>query len=205
MNAKDKLIQDYDSFIKFVIKDMHLGYLYDEIYDLALIGFAQAVNTYDESKKIKATTYFYECIKNEILKGTKQYKIYKERYNPISLNQPLLEGAEEEIQDTIPCYEQYERNLYMDEILCVINRRLSFLDETQQEIFKHLYGLDGYKQMTGIELEKKYKTSKQNIYRIKKDIIRKLKHCTLPYMNNYYEGLYDEPGKEYKQSDFLKK
>ncbi len=192
MNPKEKIINDYDKYIKFVLKDMNIGYLYDELYDLGLIGFVKGLNTFDKNKNVKISTYIYECIKNQILVGLRKLKKYNENYNPISLDQPITIEKDLELKDIIPHYENYERNIYMDEIMYIINRRLSFLNDRQQEIFKDIYGLDGHKQLNSLELQKKYKTTRQNLYQIKNKILNKLKYITTDYRENYWEGLYDK-------------
>lgn len=197
MNSKEEIINDYDKYIKFVLKDMRIGYLYDELYDLGLIGFVKGLNTFDKNKNVKISTYIYECIKNQILVGLAKLKKYNEKYNPISLDQPITVEKDLELRDVIPHYENYERNIYMDEIMYVINRRLSFLDDKQQEIFKDIYGLDGHKQLSSKELQKKYKTTKQNLYQIKSKVLNKLKHITQDYKENYLEGLYDKKDRQF--------
>lgn len=192
MNPKEKIINDYDNYIKYIIKNMRLAHLYDELYDAGLVGFTKGLNTFDETKNIKISTYIYECIKNEIIVELVKIKRYNEKYNPISLDQPLLLESDLELKDVIPHYEDYERNIYMDEIINVINKRLSFLNDKQQNLFKDMYGLDGHKQLSSLELKKKYKMSRQNIYRIKKNIINKLRYITTDYRENYWEGLYDK-------------
>lgn len=192
MKSKEKIINDYEKYIKFIIKKLGLGYLYDELYDVALIGFTQAINNFDESKNIKITTFIFECVKNEVCKELKNINEYRNKLKIRSLNEPISVGSDEELQDFIPFYEHYEKKLFKDEIMYVINRKLSFLNERDQTIFNHLYGLNGHKQMNSIELEKKYNTTRQNIQRIKIKILNQLKNVTKEYLENYMEGLYDK-------------
>lgn len=171
-NSKEQIAKDYDKIVKFVIKDMNLGHKFDEIYDVGIIGFVKGINTYDENKGFTYMTYLYDCIKGEIRKHLQYEKCKKRSGEVVSLNKEINDI---ELIDLIPTYEDYDEKLYLDEMLYIINRRLSFLSERDEMIFKHLYGLDGYKQLESNELEKKFKTSKQNIQRIKMRILKILK------------------------------
>ena len=42
------------------------GYEYDELFSEATIGFVKGLQTYDESKGTKMSTYLYKCMRNEI-------------------------------------------------------------------------------------------------------------------------------------------
>ena len=183
-NSKEQIIKNYNKIIGFVLKNMNLLHKSDELFDVGMVGFVRGINTYDETKNIKYSTYLYECIKNEILR----YLEHEKNNKTISLN--TIIGEDTELLDMIPSYELYDENLYLDEILYVINRRLSFLNERDEIVFKHLYGLDGYKKLETIEIAKKFGTSKQNIQRIKEKVIRILRHDLFTsYYKSYQEML----------------
>lgn len=166
---------------------MGLGYKFDDLYDIGIIGFVRGINSYDETKNSKLTTYLYECIKNEILKHLEKEN---KKNETLSLNTNI--GDNTELIDIIPSYEKYDEKLYLDEMLWAINRRLSFLKERDEIIFKHLYGLDGYKVLSYQEICKKYNMTKQNITRIRKKVINILKYSTKDYYKTYQELLSSE-------------
>lgn len=192
--SKEQITKDYDKIVKYVIKDMGLGYKFDDLYDVGIIGFVRGINGYDENKNSKITTYLYECIKNEILK-------YLEQENKkgvvVSLNTTINNDIE--LIDIIPSYEEYDEKLYLDEMLWAINRRLSFLKERDEIIFKHLYGLDGYKVLSYEELGKKFNMTKQNITRIRKKVINILKYTTKDYYKTYQDLLSSENKRHIKE------
>lgn len=183
-NLKEKAVQDYEKYVRFVIKNMNLSYKTDDIYDVGLIGFVNGINTYDSSKGVKYTTYLYECIKNEILHYLNYEKREMRSGNVISLNKIVNDI---ELIDIIPIYQNYDRNIYLEEVISVINRRLSKLNKRDEDIFKHLFGIDGYKKMNSIELEKKYKMTRQNIMRIKNKILNMLRYEIRDYYNSYQD------------------
>lgn len=184
-NSKEKIVKDYDKIVKYVIKDMRLSHRFDDLYDIGIIGFVNGINTYNENKGYTYMTYLYDCIKNEIGKYLHYENCKRRKAEIVSLNKEINNI---ELIDLIPTYENYDEKLYLDEMLYLINRRLSFLNERDELIFKHLYGLDGYEELNSIELEKKYKMSRQNVQRIKERVLKMLKHDLL---GNFYKSYQD--------------
>lgn len=188
MNAKDQIIKDYDKIINFVIKSMHLGYRYDEIFDAGLIGFVNGLNSYDESKKIKYSTYLYECIKNEILRYINHDKRKKGEVEIVSLNTTINDDIE--LQDMIGYDIDYDQNYYVNQLIEIISDSMKELTKKQYLVFSHLYGLNGFKEMTVTEINHMYGFSKQNIHQIKDKVLNKLRYVLRHYRNE--EGLYDK-------------
>lgn len=185
-NLKEQTIKDYDKIVRFVLKDMKLAYRYDELYDIGIIGFVNGINNYDESKGYKYITFLYDCIKNEIVHYLQYEKRKRRRAVVISLNSLINNN---ELGDFIPSYQDYDRDLYLEEITRIIDRRLADLDERDEMIFKHLYGLDGYKEMSALQLEKKFNMSRQNINRIKNRILKMLRYEIKDYYTTFLDIL----------------
>lgn len=192
MKSKEEMIKNHEKYINFVINDLHLGHRRDELFDVGMIGFVNGINTYDETKGFELTTYLYTCIKNEILHLLTYETRERRMAEIVSLNTLVDEGETTELQDFIGKEEEYERKIFMDELMYIIERRLSFMTERQQNIFNDLYGYNGHKQLSFTEAAKKYKTTRQNIYDINRRIIKNLKGATWNLRENYYEGLYDK-------------
>lgn len=192
MNSKEKIIQDHEKIINFVLKKMHLTHRKDSLYDAGLIGFTLGINSYDENRGIKLLTYLYKCIKNEILKALNKENLYLERYNPISLNTNV--GVENiiELQDFIMYDEDFDRNIYIEEIFDIISDAIIDFTAKQEVVFKHLYGLDGFTQLTETEIAKRYGMSKQYVHDIHKRVINKMKYLLYRYRQNYLDGAYDK-------------
>ena len=185
-NSKEKIINDYQKIVSYVIKNMKLSYRFDELYDIGIIGFVNGINTYDSNKGVKLITYICECVKKQILQYLQHERRKKREAKIISLNTIINDT---ELIETIPSYYDFDRNLYLEEINYAINRRLSWLSKRDEIIFKHIYGIDGYKKLNISELEKKFKMSKQNIQRIKKKIIGILRYEIKDYYKTYQELL----------------
>lgn len=188
MISKEQIIKDYDKIVNFVIKSMHLGYRYDEIFDAGLIGFVNGLNNYDESKKIKYSTYLYECIKNEILRYINHDKRKKGEVEIVSLNTTINDDIE--LQDMIGYDIDYDQNYYVNQLIEIISDSMRDLTKKQYLVFSHLYGLNGFKEMTATEINNTYGFSKQNIHQIKDKVLNKLRYVLRHYRNE--EGLYDK-------------
>lgn len=187
MNSKEQIIQDYEKIINFVIKKMNLQYKREEIFDIGMIGFVNGINTFDENKGFKYSTYLYQCVKNEILKYLKLQNYKKRKAEIISYNTIINDDTE--LIDLLGYDTNYDQNAYINEMVNEILKRLNNLTEKQQLIFYHLYGLNGFKEMSSKEIEKKYGFSRQSVNQIKKRTLNKLRFILNKYQNE--ERKYD--------------
>lgn len=185
MDPKKEIIKDYDKYIRYVLKKLRLSYRYDDLYDVAMIGFVKGLNTYDSTRNCKLTTYLYECIRRAILSQIYIESMKKRDAKVISLNTLVGDNQTDELLDFAAKEEDYERNMFMDEIFYEIDRRISFMTDRQQDIIKDLYGLDGHKELTPVEVAEKYNITKQNVYGIKKTILKKLRGAVWSFRDNY--------------------
>lgn len=177
--SKQEIEKEYDKIINFVINNMHLGYRRDDLFDIGMIGFVQGLNTFDENKGFQYITYLYDCIKNEIIRFLKHERRSKRQCELISLNTLINDSAE--LQDFIGYEVDYLKDNYEKELLRTISDRMSFMTKKEQIVFSHLYGLNGYKEMTPKEITKKYGFSRQSIYQIKKLTLNKLRYVLCKY------------------------
>lgn len=181
MKSKEEIIKDYDKIINYVIKKMKLGYRHDEIFDIGMIGFVNGLNNFDESKGYTIVNYLYHCIKNEICKYLHLESMPKRTAEVISYNTMISEDTE--LLEILGYDIDYEQNLYIDDMLKEISNRLRELTKKQRLIFNHLYGLNGYDQMTSREIQDKYGFSRSSICLIKKRTLNKLKFILQKYQS----------------------
>lgn len=176
MNSKEQMIKDYEKIINFVLKKMCLSYRRDELFDIGMIGFVQGINTFNEKKGFTYMTYLYDCIQNEIGKYLNYEKRPKRQAEIVSLNSLVGESKDTELIDFFGYDPKFDDNIYFDEI---IKKILVYLNEhftnRQEEIFKFIYGLDGYPILNYEQIAKIYKTSKQSIYASHQTILKRLK------------------------------
>lgn len=72
---KEEICERNKNLVYLVLKEMHLYYRLDELYDIGLIGMAKGINKYDKTKGFKESTFLTKCIKNEILHFITREKI----------------------------------------------------------------------------------------------------------------------------------
>lgn len=190
---QEKIINDYDKIIKYVIKKLGLGKYYDEYYDIGLIGFVNALNTYDETKNIKLITYAYACVKNEILREVLKRGMQKRDFKTISLNAIVNknEDANLEVGDLIGYVVDDTRKYYLEEIMDSLLDRLSYFKDEQQEMYKSYYGIDNHKKMSVEQLAIKFNKSQSRIRQIIDRINNIMKFYLKEYRKGYFETDFD--------------
>lgn len=178
MTEREKVINNYEKMINFVIKKMNLTVIRDEIFDVGMIGFVQGIKTFDEKKEIKYSTYLTKCIKNEIMKYLNYKNREKRNAEIVSLNSIIGEEKNTELQDLIGYEIDYNKDIYLEElqkkIMKYTKENLTIL---QEEVLKFLYGLDGFPELNYTQIAKIYNTTRQNIYDIHKRILKNLRQA----------------------------
>ena len=164
-NNKEDVVKDYQKFITFVLKSMNLLHRQDELFDVGMIGFSQGINSFDKKKGYKYSTYLYTCIQNEIKKVIDYENRPKRDVEILSLNHPVTDDEYRitEFQDLIPTYVNYEDKMFLDDVVRNVMRFLGNCPRRQEEIFKYIYGIDNYPQLTYEEIAKIFGTSRQAI------------------------------------------
>ena len=69
---ENSLIEEHKGLIYLAIKENHIYWKtedeYQDYIDAGYDGLLQGIRTYDTTKGIKPSTYYYTCIKNEMIK-----------------------------------------------------------------------------------------------------------------------------------------
>ena len=176
-SKKEDVIKDYSKFICFVLKKMNLMYRYEELFDAGMIGFVRGIKKFDDIKGYKWSTFLYECIKNEILRVIEYENRPKRDVEILSLNYPVTDNKHKysELQDLIPFFVNYEEMLYVDDVIHDVMIFLSKCKKKHEDIFKYIYGIDGYPKLTFDEIAKIYGTTKQSIHAIHIRLMKKIR------------------------------
>lgn len=78
MNEREKKFMENYSLVGYVVNTFFPKNLYkDDLKQEGYIGLLKAIDTYDESKNIKFSTYAVKCIKNKIIDFLRVDKIVK--------------------------------------------------------------------------------------------------------------------------------
>lgn len=168
-DEQKQIVLANQNLIYMVLKQYHLYNKCDEYYDLGLIGLCKGVKSFDNTRNIKISTYLTRCISNEIW----QY-LRKKRPNTVSLELNIEENLTLESiikDDSI----DIERDLIIKNDFEEVSKIIKSLPDDERIILSYLYNLNGYEQMTQMELAEYFNTSQAQICRIKNRIISKIR------------------------------
>ena len=175
-NARNKLIEHNLRLVAHIVKKYDAKDCNtDDLISIGTIGLIKGIDTYNNSKKTKITTYAARCIQNEILM---HYRQAKKNGQTISLNDAVgfdKVGNEINLIDIIK-----DNNKDICDILetsdnvNLLKQYLKNLSKREKVILIKRYGLNNTKEMTQKEIAKELKISRSYVSRIEKRAITKI-------------------------------
>jgi len=190
--ARHNLFEANINLVWFVLNRIHLDNIEDtnELFSYGVEGLSKAIDGFDASRNYKFSSYAVACINDKILKGYRKtclplgYK-YKEDFSEVPRVETTSIFADEDRQydkslvEMLASDEDVERDVERDimqsELSVKIKKCLSGLkDRRRRYIVEHVFGVNGKKKMTYVELGKKYGISKQRVDQLLKDSLKKL-------------------------------
>lgn len=176
--AKDKLIEHNLRLVAHVIKKYYTpnNNIQDDLVSIGTIGLIKAINTFDDSKGIRLSSYAARCIENEVLMF---FRNNKKSALDVSINEPIdtdkdgnaltimdIMSTESSIEDDIDTKIKVEQlKKYMDK----------YLSRREKTIIELRYGLYGKKPLTQREVAKLMNISRSYVSRIEKKALLNLK------------------------------
>ncbi len=153
----------------------------DDLLSIGTIGLIKAVNTFDSSKGNRLVTYASRCIENEILMRLRQER---KESKEVSIHEPIgtdKEGNEISLLDIISSDEEGMLNTIIDrECLNHISHIFTrVLDEKEQQVMIHRYGLFGHRELTQREVATLLNISRSYVSRIEKKALLKLRSALI--------------------------
>lgn len=177
--ARGKLIEHNLRLVAHIVKKYAptAGNDSDDLISIGTIGLIKAIDSFDETKKIRLATYAARCIQNEILMVM---RAGKNRQRETSLQDPIGTDSEgntisllnviysddEDIDDSLVLKSQVNK-LYE-----AIERRLS---PREKKVLKMRYGLGDCEPATQREIAKLLNISRSYVSRIETKALGKLK------------------------------
>ena len=182
---ENNLILEHKGLIYLAIKEEHLYWKtqdeYQDFIDAGYDGLLKGIRTYNNTKGVKQSTYYYSCIKNEMFKVIQRKELKKNSIKTVSLNK-IVGSEEDELIDLIPDDVDIEREITIKErkekLLYLVDHLPIAKD---RYVIKMMYGLDGWEQMNASEIARRWRVNKNAIisrknralkilwYRIKKE------------------------------------
>ena len=177
IEARNKLIEHNLRLVVYIAKRFENTNLdIEDLISVGTIGLIKAINSYDNTKKIKLATYAARCIENEILMYLRKNNKTK---NNISLDEPLNVDWEgnmlllSDILGTDPADVFYdaEKSVETEALAKCANK----LPERERQIIKMRFGILGIEKKTQKEIADIMGISQSYISRLEKKVLSKLK------------------------------
>lgn len=174
--ARDKLIEHNLRLVAHIVKKYdNKNEDIDDLISIGTIGLIKGIDSFNEDKNAKLTTYISKCIENEILMF---YRSNKHNSKNISLNEPIgydKEGDEITLLDILKTpAPDFISDIHTQDNIKLLDKYLKILTNREKEIIIKRYGLDNTNKMTQKEIAKQFKISRSYVSRIEKRALSKI-------------------------------
>lgn len=167
--ARDELINHNLRLVAHIVKKFQNSLEADDLISVGTIGLIKAVDTFDYTKGSQLSTYASRCIENEILMLIRSNKRHKDVISLSSTYKGKGEGDELTLEDIL-VGDDDETFIHNVETACVYDQvkevMKKCLTDTELEIVKLRYGLEGGTPMTQKEVADIFGYSRSYISRI---------------------------------------
>lgn len=149
----------------------------EELISIGTIGLVKAVDTFDQEKARRLSTYAARCVENEILmymRAKKKYMRETSYYEPIGTDK---EGNEIQLLDIMESGEPeaMEQIQLKDDSLRIYRLLEERLSERERLVLIMRYGLYGGREYTQREIAERLGISRSYISRIEKNALHRLR------------------------------
>lgn len=175
IDSRNKLIEHNLRLVAHIVKKFDTKENNDDLISIGTIGLIKGIDTYNNDKKTKITTYAARCIQNEIL----MYFRSQKKIGPtVSLNDAIghdKEGNEISLIDVLndPDDSLFEK-VDLKEKIEYLQDYLKLLNKREKDIIIKRYGLNNKKDMTQKEIAKNMNISRSYVSRIEKRALTKM-------------------------------
>lgn len=178
LKAKNILIERNLRLVAHIVKKYQgASEELDDLISIGTIGLIKAVQTFDNARASKLSTYAARCIDNELLmlfRSRKKSNREVSLYDPIGTDKEgneisLLDVIETEPVDIVKNYALKQDTARLHKLLPQV------LTSREQEVLKLRYGLYGEREQTQREIAKRLNISRSYVSRIEKNALLKLR------------------------------
>jgi len=175
-DARNKLIEHNIRLVAHIVKKFEKSNVdSDDLISIGTIGLIKGIDSYNNSKSTKITTYAARCIENEILMF---FRSNKKNLNNISINDSIgydKDGNEinliDVLKDNSPDINEI---LHTKNNINLLNKYLNLLTPREKDIIIKRYGLCNSDEYTQKEIAKQLKISRSYVSRIEKRALTKI-------------------------------
>lgn len=174
--ARNKLIEHNLRLVAHIAKKFEKKNVdADDLISIGTIGLIKGIDSYNNDKSTKITTYAARCIENEILM---YFRSNKKNLNNVSLNDSIgydKDGNEinliDVLKDNSPDINEI---LHTKDNIKLLNKYLTLLTPREKDIIIKRYGLLNSDEYTQKEIAKQLKISRSYVSRIEKRALTKI-------------------------------
>jgi len=185
-NARNKLIEHNLRLVAHIVKKFeNKTNDNDDLISIGTIGLIKGIDSYNNEKSTRITTYAARCIENEILM---YFRSNKKNQNTVSLNDSIgfdKEGNEINLIDVLQeKSEDIADSLHTKDNILLLNKYLNLLTNREKEIIIKRYGLMLHQEKTQKEIAKELGISRSYVSRIEKRALTKILKEFIKSQNN---------------------
>lgn len=174
--ARNTLIERNLRLVAHIVKKFESKSIsQDDLISIGTIGLIKGIDSYNESKKTKITTYAARCIENEILM---YFRSNKKRESDVSLNDSIgydKDGNEINLIDVLKdTTTDFAEVIHTKDNIKDLSIYLNLLNDREKEIIVKRYGLLNKKEKTQKEIAKELNISRSYVSRIEKRALTKI-------------------------------
>ncbi len=175
-DARNTLIERNLRLVAHIVKKFESKTIsQDDLISIGTIGLIKGIDSYNDSKKTKITTYAARCIENEILM---YFRSNKKREADVSLNDSIgydKDGNEINLIDVLKdSTTDFAEIVHTKDNIKDLSMYLNLLNEREKEIIVKRYGLLNQKEKTQKEIAKELNISRSYVSRIEKRALTKM-------------------------------
>lgn len=174
--ARNTLIERNLRLVAHIVKKFESKNIsQDDLISIGTIGLIKGIDSYNNSRKTKITTYAARCIENEILM---YFRSNKKRESDVSLNDSIgydKDGNEINLIDVLKDNtSDFAEVIHTKDNIKDLSVYLNLLNEREKEIIIKRYGLLNQKEKTQKEIAKELNISRSYVSRIEKRALTKM-------------------------------
>ncbi len=174
--ARNKLIEHNLRLVAHIVKKFeNKNTSPDDLISIGTIGLIKGIDSYNDTKKTRITTYAARCIENEILM---YFRSNKKSQNDVSLNDSIgydKDGNEINLIDVLKDNSKdLAEVIHTKENIKLLANYLNLLNDREKEIIIKRYGLFNQKEKTQKEIATSLHISRSYVSRIEKRALTKM-------------------------------
>ena len=174
--ARNKLIEHNLRLVAHIVKKYETKNISaDDLISIGTIGLIKGIDSYNNDRGVKLTTYAAKCAENEILMYFRSNKKYN---NNVSLNDVIAhdkDGGDITLIDVLEeKSDSIDDNIEKIDNIKNLSKYLNVLNERELKIIKMRYGLFNEQEKTQKEISKKLHISRSYVSRIEKRALIKM-------------------------------